>query len=246
MRAVSTDYAELKQAVVRLARDDIRRMKPLYVAEFQDVLRRTGSIEKASQSAAKYLGSSFPKWSPLLTAFFDLEFVRGKVIDCHALLRQQRDATGTDAGFWFSYHLDHWVFQTDAFMDRCDTLFKRTIRQVLRPLDPTGWQDVERAISVDLQLLKDRIANVRNPLAHGEGGGVSGIADQWESILAAPVNVFDDDFVKRSVGSLLETVTIQRRRRWFRAVHRSNLLILAYSEAFSGRLLREIRLKTST
>jgi hypothetical protein len=191
-------------------------------------------------TSAHHLHKPLPKWPVLLTALFDLEFVRGKVVNCHELLKRHRDDESSDSSFWFLYHLDQWTFQTDAFMDRCDRLFKQVIRAVIRPLNPNGWQTFERDVATQMKLLKGPIAAVRDPLAHGLGGGVAGLMDQWEPILAAPTNVFDGAFVKSAVDGLQTAVEIKRRRMWFRAAHRANLLLFAYSEAISRKLLDEI------
>ncbi len=239
-RQPSADYDHLRDWIVVAAREDLWRRFPQYVSEFQRVAAATNELETATSAAAPYLGKGLPKWPTLLTALFDLEFVRGKVVNCHEFLRRFKDDPSADSSFWFLYHLDHWVFQTDAFMDRCDRLFKQIIRSVIRPLDPEGWQAFEREVADQMSTLKKPISAMRDPLAHGLGGGVEGLTSQWEPVLAAPVNIFDGDFVRSSVGSFAGTVEIKRRRFWFKAVHRANLLVLAYSEALSRKLFDKI------
>ena len=240
-RRVSQDYDRLRDWIVAAARQDLRDLVPEYVSELQRVLVATGgNLEFAMSASAKHLRKPLPKWPPLLTALFDLEFVRGKVVNCHELLRRSSDDASSDSSFWFLYHLDHWTFQADAFMDRCDRLFKQVIRAVIRPLDANGWQAFERDVATQMRALKTAIAAVRDPLAHGLGGGVAGLIDRWEPMLAAPMNVFDGSFVKSAVGGFESAVEIKRRRMWFRAAHRANLLLFAYSEAISRQLLDRI------
>lgn len=239
-RKASRDYEELKEWIVEAARHDLAERYPLYVSDFRRTLLRTGELDAATLAAAPHLKRPLPRWPALLTAFFDFEYVRSKVVDCHRLLEQTKDAPSADGSFWFNYHLDHWIFQTDAFMDRCDRLFMQIVRSVIRPLDPK-WQMFERHLAEQVQVLKEPIARIRNPLAHGLGSGVAGLSDQWEPILAAPVNVFDEEFVESSVGGFRSPVGVQRRRSWFRALHRANLLLFAYSEALSGTILGKVR-----
>ncbi len=239
-RRASRDYEDLKQWIVEAARHDLEERYPRYVSEFRHALLETGELDSATLAAAPHLKKPLPRWPALLTAFFDFEYARGKVVDCHRLLKQTRDVSSADGSFWFTYHLDQWVFQTDAFMDRCDRMLRQIVRSVIRPLDPR-WQMFERQLTEQVRVLKEPIAKIRNPLAHGLGGGVSGLLDQWEPILAAPVNIFDEEFVESSVRPLKSAVEVQRRRSWFRALHRANLLLFAYSEALSGTMLRKIR-----
>jgi hypothetical protein len=234
-------YERLKARVFEDARRDLERSKPGYVAAFQATLAATGSPELASAKAKPLLKGGLQKWPAILTGFFDLEVVRGKVVDCHKHLERSRDSSAPDAGYWFAYHLDHWTFQTDAFLNRCDTLFKQVIRGTIRHRDPEGWQQFQNEVAAELQVLKDRFGELRHPLAHGLGGGVAGITERWESILAAPFDVgTSPEFVKSSMASFFGTIDAARRRHWFRAMHRANLILFAYSEAFSGKLLQKI------
>ncbi len=239
-RKVSREYEDLKAWVVEAARVDLEKSYPAYVSEFRRLLDETHQLDAATLGARPHLTSGLPRWPALLTAFFDFEYVRGKVVDCHKLLERTKDDPSADGSFWFTYHMDHWVFQTDAFMDRSDRLFRQIVRTAIRPLDP-GWKTFEHQLAAQVRVLKEPIANVRNPLAHGLGSGVAGILDKWEPILAAPFNVFDEKFVESSVSGFKNTVEVGRRRSWFRGIHRANLLLFAYSEALSGTILKRIR-----
>ena len=234
-------YDRLKARIVQDATRDLERTSPEFVATFQATLAATGGdVDEAVAKATPLLKGRLRKWPRILTGFFDLEVVREKVVQCHAHLKQALDSTTPEASYWFSYHLDHWTFQTDAFLNRCDRLYKQVIRGPIRERDPDGWQDFQRQVAAESRVLKDRFGQLRHPLAHGLGGGVQGITEHWESILAASVIATDPNFVKSSLASMVEATDAKRRQSWFRAVHRANIVLFAYSEAFSDRLLERI------
>ncbi len=235
-------YDRLKARVVRDARYDLERANPEYVETFQAALLATaGDLDEAIAKAKPLLKGPFRKWPKILTGFFDLEVFRGKVVQCHAHLKQVRDDTSPDAGYWFSYHLDHWTFQTDAFLKRCDRLYTQVIRGTIRDRDTDGWQSFQKEVVANLKVLKNQFGELRHPLAHGLGSGVSGITEHWEWVLASPFDTATDpNFVKSAVNSYFGAVDVKRRRHWFRRVHRANLVLFAYSEAFSGRILEKI------
>jgi len=240
-RKLDQDYDRLKTRIIDQAKQDLARFKPSYVDTFQRLLLETGDLDVATARSKPLLRGGLRTWPNVLTAFFDLEVVRGKVAHCHEYLKQSRDSTDPTAGYWFAYHLDHWIFQTDAFLERCDTLFKKVIRAAIRPRDPDGWEQFQNGVAADLKILKDKFGEIRNPLAHSLGGGVAGIADQWEPLLAAPMDIFSDPkFAESSMESFFGVINVSRRRLWFRAAHRANLVLFAYSEAFSRKLLDKI------
>ena len=93
----------------------------------------------------------------------------------------------------------------------------------------------------DRASIKNELAKVRGKWAHGGGGGVDGLVDEWPPILAAPYPVFaDPNFVRGSTSSLHNDVDVARRRRWYDAIHRSNLIIFAYNEALSNKILQRL------
>jgi hypothetical protein len=140
-------FDALKMRVEREARSALRKARPLYVAEFDSVLRATnGDFQRATKHAARYLHKPLQIWPEVLTALFDVEYVRIKVSDAFSLL-DKATPEASDAGFWFRYHLDHWTFQMDAFLDRSDRFFRKFIRALVRPSRPQEWQAIERDLA---------------------------------------------------------------------------------------------------
>ncbi len=240
-------FEALKRFVEGRARDELRNRQPQYVAVFQrELATNGGDLQSATEAARPYLKESLGRWPDVLTALFDMEYVRLKLSTCHTLLLKCRDSTEQDSGFWFSYHLDHWIFEADAFVERCKRALTLSVRTLIRPIDPPNWQQLERDLMSDIALIKAELGKVRGKWAHGGGGGVDGLIDEWPPILAAPRPVFvDPEFVRGSTSSLHSDVDVARRQRWFHAIHRSNVLIFAYSEAFSNKVSQHIDIPLS-
>lgn len=151
-------YDRLKARVFQDARRDLERANPEYVEAFQATLLATaGDLDDAIAKAKPLLKGPLPKWPKILTGFFDLELVRGKVVECHAHLKQARDDASPNAGYWFSYHLDHWTFQTDAFLERCNRLYTQVIRGTIRERDPDGWQSFQKDVVANLTSAQESV-----------------------------------------------------------------------------------------
>ena len=240
-------YGDLKQLIEAMARNELRKTRPVYVTAFQgELLSNSADLQRATKVAHQHLGDGLPRWPKLLSALFDMEYVRSKVANAHGHLQELVDSDDSAAGYWFSYHVDHWIFEADAFVNRCMAALALCARTLIRPVDPEGWRPFLEDLRSDVQAIKDELGKVRGKWAHGGGGGVDGLIGEWEPILACPEPVFrHDEFVAQTVSSLHNAVHPRRRRLWFKAIHRSNLLIFAHSEVFSGRVFDRLTVLTS-
>jgi hypothetical protein len=177
--------AALREHLFGLARIDLGATNPRYVEEVQRIFRETDDLERAIDETKPLLGAGVPDWSALFTALFDFELLTDKVRTAVRFLETEPDGSEQDKARWTSYHLDHWTFQMDAMLERLDKLVARVVRHVLRPKDKE-WRTKEAELRVPIRQLKEGTAKVRDPLAHGLGGGVDAIHQErlWEPFLA--------------------------------------------------------------
>jgi hypothetical protein len=82
--------------------------------------------------------------------------------------------------------------------------------------------------------MKVVMAERRDPLAHGLGGGVTAIAEHWEPVLAAPEPIHFDSLFKSATRSVaMSGLDAARRRRLFGYVEQSSVIVFARIEALS-------------
>jgi hypothetical protein len=86
------------------------------------------STNRAIEDTAPLLGLGRPTLRALLTAIFDLDHVALKVRDAYHQLRICAESPDPGQAHLFHYHLDHWIFQMDAYIERCDTAFTKVVR----------------------------------------------------------------------------------------------------------------------
>jgi hypothetical protein len=112
---------------------------------------------------------------------------------------------------------------------------------MIRPRDGEGWAKVEADVKSEIAAMKRVMAERRDPLAHGLGGGVSAVAEHWEPILATPEPIpFDQVFVEATRNAAGEALDAVRRRRLFTHIEQSSILVFAKIEALSDWLLQRL------
>jgi len=138
-----------------------------------------GNLDDAIAAAEPFRANGMPKWSELLTAFFDMDLLALKVNEALGRLRSAHEAHDSAS---FHYHLDHWIFQFDAYLERSDKAFTKALRQLLKGSALTGA--ILASIRRDFDQMRKAIGGVRNALAHGGGDGVTAITEYWLPFLA--------------------------------------------------------------
>lgn len=235
-------YDGLKDRIMEFARHDLAASMPAYVEEFQRVLEETGGdVDRATRQTVHLLGDGRPALRSLLTAIFDSDYVALKVRDAYQELRLSAASVNPTGARQFNYHLDHWIFQMDAYLERCDTAFTKVVRTMVRPRLRHGWSKVETDLKSEIAAMKRVMAERRDPLAHGLGGGVSAVAEHWEPILAAPALIpFDQVFVEATRTAAGQVMDVDRRQRLFSYIEQSSILVFARIEALSDRLAERL------
>jgi len=168
---------------------------PTYFRRLREELERAVNVEEATFTVRPLLGKGIPEWSHLLTLCLDVELALDKTLRALTLLGTPIPPLGSEwnIGAWTVYHLDHWTFEMQAWLERLDTLVTRTCRFLLRARN-RSWREIQERLSGDIQKMKEVTSQVRNPLAHGGGGGVTGPEEDflWEPSL---ISEADEDIV---------------------------------------------------
>ncbi|MEX2225379.1 MAG: hypothetical protein WEB52_02890 [Dehalococcoidia bacterium] len=227
---------------MEFARQDLAASMPAYVDEFRRVLDEAdGDVYRATEQTARLLGDGRPALRSLLTAIFDTDYVALQVRHAYQQLKTSVTSTDPARARQFNYHLDHWIFQMDAYLERCDTAFTKVVRTMVRPRLQEGWTKIEADVKSEIAAMKRVMAERRDPLAHGLGGGVSAVAGHWEPILAAPDLIpFDQVFLEATRTAEGEALDTARRQRLFGYIEQSSLIVFAKIEAVSRWLLARL------
>lgn len=176
----SPNLTTLKRIIAARAHAELPRANPRYVTAFREGMEQShGDIDQAIAAAEPFRANGMPKWSDLLTALFDMDLLALKVNEALGRLRSAHEARDFKS---FHYHLDHWVFQFDAYLERSDKAFAKALRQLLKGSPHTGA--ILASMRLDFDQMRKAIGDLRNALAHGGGDGVSAITEYWLPFLA--------------------------------------------------------------
>lgn len=66
---------------------------------------------------------------------------------------------------WTDYHFEYWFLAIYGLLDRVTKLSKRIARHLIRPNNPR-WQIIQNEVTDTIQVLKEKIANIRDSIAH--------------------------------------------------------------------------------
>jgi hypothetical protein len=225
------EFTNLKKRSYEAAANALAAANPSYVQAFQQRMEETGGdFERITHETRPLLAAGFKSWTDLLTAILDVELVLDQVKRSLTFLASDVVGTPEENGAWTIYHVDHWTFEVDALLERLDKLVAAMFRRLVRPKD-SDWRIKERAVRDDIKKMKVEVAKLRDPLAHGLGGGVTGIQEEdlWEPFLAA--RAFDVDLVASRYQSSAEY-----RQRWHSYLLQTTALVVAALESISKRL----------
>ena len=229
------EFAGFKKKLQEAARRALIAANPEYVKTFQQRLDDTGGdLERVIEETKPLLGKGLGSWSRLLTALLDFELVLDKVTRSLRFHGTSISGSPEEVGAWVHYHFDHWAFQMDALLERLDKLIAVVFRQLVRPKD-SDWRNKERVLRSDVKKMKGSIGKVRHPLAHGLGGGVTGIQDErlWEPFLAGAA--FDVDILRPGYER-----AVPYAKRWHSILVAKTAEQLAATEAIFRQLSTQV------
>lgn len=237
-RATLTELTAFRRKLLEWAKNELQKENPGYIEAFSQRLAETGDLDRAIKETKPLLGAP-PDWYPLLTAMADTEMVLDKVqraVWFLAVAPPSRAGELWHPGAWAVYHVDHWTFEIYALMEGMNKLIKRTVRHLIRPDNPQ-WRDVENRLVASVTKIRDSIAKVRDPLAHGYGGGVTGIEEErlWEPHLAvAPKG--EVDLVQARYQSIQDG---GYQQKWYERLRQGTALVIAAMESIFKDLSKE-------
>ena len=226
--------AELEALVVEQARIALELRDPQYVQAFQAAL--PGGLEAAIAAARPHLEEEQPWWYELLTSLLSVELTMDHVKHALSLTNTHRGADARSDGRLLRYHVDNWVIQTTALLEKADHLICRVYRVLVRRVDPTGYRDKLRIARGHLLTLQQQYGNVRNPLLHPLGGPSRAIEEDrlWEAHVL--VGATSADVIGGHDHALPSM-----RDRWYQQNTNRSHVVLAIIEAAFAQAVRDAR-----
>lgn len=210
----SSNLTNLKRVIVTRAHADLRRVNPHYVAAFQNRMAQTqDNLEEAIAAAEPLRGDGLPNWSVLITLLFDMDALALKVNESLRRLRAAREAADFES---FEYHQDHWIFQFDAYLERCKRALMKSVRQLLKGSPRKA--SVEASVRADLDQMRNAIEKMRDELAHGTWDGVDATTPFWVPFLAMTDPLPFDEIFVAATQQAREVRTETRRTQMHLAV----------------------------
>lgn len=218
---------QLEALIIEQAKIHLELRNPQYVEAFQAAL--PGGLEAAMAAARPHLEEEWPWWYELLTSLLSVELTMDHVKHALSLMNTHRGADARSDGRLLRYHVDNWVIQTAALLEKADHLVCRVYRVLVSRVNPTGYGEKLRVARGHLLTLRQRYGSVRHPLVHPRGGSVRAIEEDrlWEAhvlIGATAAEVIDgyDDSLPAW------------RDRWYRQnTNRSHVLFSVIEAAFA-------------
>lgn len=236
--AASEIGVEFKRNLIAKAREELERINPAFVQAFQKGVADGEALERVIETTRPVLGTKaharWDRWSKLLTAALDVEFAMDQVRRSLWLLEATPQGAPNnrryDPGAWIVYHVDHWIFEMHAFLERLEKLVKLTCRSLVRPMN-LRWPEIEKELMSPIAKIKKDIGKMRHPLAHG-GGPVEAIEEEqlWEGFVLLHL----EDFSSVVSGRYEKSAAFQQR--WHQFLRKRTVTVLAAADAIFTKL----------
>lgn len=171
----STEFAALVRGVRHQALTELENSRPEYVRQLKDEFAQSRDLHTASKNAQSSLGEPLGNWMALITSILDCDLALDKSERALSALLVPNPMLGSgwSQGAWVSHNMDQWIFQMDAWLERLKGLITSVCRTILRP-QAADWKVVEGKLLDVVAGLDTSLGALRNPLAHGRGGGITG------------------------------------------------------------------------
>lgn len=235
-----TGLSDFKSKLEGWARRRLEINNPKFVDTFLSQLEKQG-LEKAQDATKSLLGDP-PEWYAVLTAMADVEMALDKMWRARQFLgASPMPGSGelSNLGAWVDYHSDYWAFATDALLERVEILINLSIDQILRYKNPQ-WRALKNELLNTVKKIKDEVGNVRHPLAHGRGGGITGMeVDRlWESYLLVGSGT---DFAAVKYESISRS---NYQKRWYERISWVTAIVTTVLDGVLERLSQEKALES--
>ena len=235
-----TGLSNFKSKLDKWARRQLEISNPKFVKTFLSQLEKQG-LEKAHDATKSLLGDP-PEWYAVLTAMADVEMALDKMWRARQFLgASPMPGSGelSNLGAWVDYHSDYWAFATDALLERVEILINLSIDRILRYKNPE-WRTLKNELLRKIKKIKDEIGNVRHPLAHGGGGGITGLEEDrlWETYLLVGSGT---DLAAAKYKSISR---LDYQQKWYERIGWATAIVTAVLDDVLGRLSGEKALES--
>jgi len=218
-----------RSSLYNAASRSLQEKHPQYVGSLIKKLEETSDISEALDAVkAIPTETGFAKWRPLLTAEFDTELTIDQVRRTLYLLKlvPTHDIPVSE-GAWVYYNLQAWIFWMDALIERAKKLIKQSIRVLVRPNNPQ-WKDIESDLLKSINVLSEKIGEVRDPLAHGGGVAETPAKERlWEGLVLILAGIHSD---KHSFDKLFDSLfepMANYHTSWYERSFKTSVIVLA-------------------
>jgi len=182
--------------------------------------------------------SQLAKWQKLLTAIWETEEAMHRVRCSLKLLKtvphkETLNMFSMSEGAWIDYQYTTWSLWALSLLNKEIELVSQVCQKLIKPSNPQ-YKEIERPLVKSLVSQKDKVGEVRHPLAHtGKGGITESImkTDLWPNFAIIPSPV---DF-NEILSSLVPYHT-----RWHYFLHQVSMAVLAEIERICGELNQHI------
>ena len=217
-------------------KNDLEKSNPEFTHIFVDEFLRTNDFSQAVEKARPMLHGELSESVKLQTLILDFELALDKTRRALNLISTPPPSLGSDwsTGAWTTYNLDQWTFQFAAWLERLHKLQKRICRVLIKQHN-VHWKKIENELSQRIQQMKNYSSKVRDPLAHGGGGGVTGPEEErlLDYFPLIP-NALDIDIV----SFFYESFDTSQQQKWSSLLRTITTKALAESEAIFKELNR--------
>ena len=222
-------FDSLRQNIISSAARNLENIAPEYVAAFRKSLQAKGYEQSLNEVKGIKVGSCFNKWRDVYTRLLDVELAMHQLKTSLRLFKAPAPSYIT-AGEWVTYHYDAWAIWTQGLLNRFEKLALKVVRKLVKTSN-TNSMIIESSIRAEIRKLKDEVAKVRNPIAHG-GGPIE--APQEEGLLE-PVLLIGGQL---NIKDILQPMA-NYQQKWHQKSYDVSILILAEIDRLSDRLNRE-------
>jgi hypothetical protein len=182
--------------------------------------------------------SQLVKWQKLLTAILETELAIQRVRNALNLLKtippkETLNMFSMSEGAWIDYQYATWSFWMCSLLDKEIELVSQVGQKLIKPNNPQ-YKDIVRPFVKSLVYKKDKVGEIRHPLAHrGEGGMIDTVmkTDEWKNYVTMQSPV---DFNKILASH------VPYHTRWHYFLHASSVRIMAEIEQTSEKIYKHI------
>jgi len=223
-------FDSLRQKIISSAVRNLESIAPEYVDAFRKSLQAKGYEQSLNEVRGIKIDSRFNKWRDIYTSVLDVEVGIHQLKTSLRLLKAPAPSYLT-AGEWVIYHHDAWAIWAQGLLNRFEKLATKVVRKLVRTSDP-NFGNLETDIRGTIRNLKNRVATVRDSVAHG-GGPIEALQKEG---LVEPILLIGGQLNMKDVFEPMASY----QQKWHQKSYDISILILAEIDKLSEKLNREV------